>query len=1203
MKKSLKVLIASSALILAGTLLAGCEEKVPVSQIHEHTFSTEWSANDGAHWHAATCEHTSVMSDVEDHKFGTWSQVKAPTQTEEGSQKRTCSVCGYEQVSTIARLDHTHVFAEAWTSDAEYHWHDATCHDNVRDGVAKHTFGDWTVTVQPTETTKGLKVRKCSVCQYEDKAEVDETLHVHTYEENWTTNESSHWKKATCGHNDSFKEFGAHQFGDWYDEVPSTETVAGSHKKKCSVCDYVLTEALPLAEHTHVFSNVYSADDEYHWYDAVCGHNVIDAKEAHTYSAWTDIADSVSAEYPNGRQYRECFECNHRQYRAKAHAHSLSDWISDETSHWIVCNAKGCDEAVGTKHNPAAHIWDRNYATRDNAKKCSVCGYVAEVAWLDATEQLPDEYITLEPQSTRAFVFQLPTKSNIRIGIISESSATNNSWTYNILKKDGTYIMSGYYLRNNNDFLSGKTYEAGEYIIAFRNIGAIGTDSITFLAHNASPVFTKSTVGTKKLTVGEEEIEYTMYKYVAKYDTNFTQYTIENPSGEEVYSFRNPKLSTQPNNFSDGYVYFVNNSGSTRYAGLPKYIYRSDALLTYSQYGSVYNYTYSQSNQAVTLYAHYDRLLNAYLNDPWISRRLNTQSFSAASPSNPYNELETKFVAWLVSNSNIISWVDSQWSLETSTNKYHSDIYGYACGFWTGLSWNSLKNELVAMSKDMAYDTTNQLYACFKNADVSERVYHIQNIDSLGGYSKFYWTNGATPVASPNYSMVSRSYMTILDENFKEIVDYPYRSANGKLYKDNTMSEFFEMEPGLDYYILLSTSWVTTSRGYCVADQTRYNITIDAGSLDGTLESAVAKNDLRKGERVYGDELIDYADANWDIPEDKLIVSWEDEDGNIINTSSYTSFQAFDYSTYTAHWINKKDVLATAYSITDWDDMDDSFEFQILDPELGIKDDDAVVFVYSDGTEIERMVYNSSTTVPLTSEDGSLYFYFRDYTDGMSTDFLEFEQENLLYIYLKREFELELDMDGTGAVAPGDGYAYYYPAKGDSVELERYKDIADGGYDNVKDLGGVDSYKYYFAGWGGGRNGATDVIVYDGGSYEPIRDESLKALYYESADSGMICLGQGDSGYEFKFVTSEGKEYLELKILDPNLTVKGNGDTEVTLRFSDGSTVVVSTVEVLSGTWGNLNAGATRADGTIHIRLRDSVTHDQLASAIQIFVA
>lgn len=1198
MKKSLKVLIASSALVLAGTLLAGCEEKIPVSKIHEHTFSTEWSANDGSHWHAATCEHTSVMSDVEDHKFGTWQQVKAPTQTEEGSQKRVCTVCNYEQVSTIARLDHTHVFADAWTSDAEYHWHDATCHENVRDGVAKHTFGEWTVTVQPTETAKGLKVRKCSVCNYEEKADVDETLHVHTYEENWTTTATSHYKKATCEHTDSFKDFGSHQFGAWYDEVPSTETVAGSHKRKCSVCDYVETEALPLAEHTHTFADDYSSDENYHWYAATCGHDVIESKEAHQWTAWADVDNSVSAEYPNGKQTRRCPECERVEYRAKAHEHSLSDWISDGTSHWKVCNAKGCDEAVGTKHNEAAHTWDRNYADVNNAKKCSVCGYIAEPAFKNATEQLKEEYITLEPQSTRAFVFQLVSKSNIRICIMSESTSSNASWTYNIYKKDGTAIQTGYYIRNNNDYFSGRTYEPGDYIIAFRNVAAAGTPAVTFLAHNASPVYTKSKVGDKTLKVGEENATYSMYKYVAKYDTNYTQYIIENSNGDEVYSFRKPVVSA-PNNFRDGYVSYVNAGGSYRYAGLPKYIYRSQAMLDSFPTGGVYTYSLDATTLTPKVYPSYDRILNAYQKDEWVSLRLNSQNFSAPSVTKPYNDLETQFVAWLVSISDAVSWTDAQWNYESSTGKYHSDIYGYACGF-ASQPFSTLKTQLNDCFEDMVYSSAYKHYNYYKNTDVSKRAYKITNADSIGGYSTFWWSNGNVPTYSPNKNVVSRSYLTILDENLMEVVDYPYVS-NGKLYKDNTKTDFFEIGQGETYYILLSTGWVTTSRGYFVADQTRYNLTIDAGELSDEIDQALADDSIRKGDYIYGNSLNDYADAEWDIPEDKLIIGWEDEDGNLINASSYNHFVLNDHSTYTAKWVDKKNVLATGYSIEDWD-YDDSLYFQLLDPELSIDIDDAVVFVYKDGTQIERMIYDVPSS-PTTSEGGVGWIYFENYTGHMTGEQVEFEQENLMYIYLKTEFELELDMDGTGAVAPGDGYAYYYPAKGDSVELERYKDIADGGYDNVKDLGGVDSYKYYFAGWGGGRNGATDVIVYDGGSYEPIRDESLKALYYESADSGMICLGQGDSGYEFKFVTSEGKEYLELKILDPNLTVKGNGDTDITLRFSDGSTVVVSTVEVLSGTWGNLNAGATRADGTIHIRLRDSVTHDQLASAIQIFVA
>ena len=217
MKKSLKVLIASSAIMLGVSLLAGCEEKIPVSQIHEHTFSENWEASDSTHWHKATCEHTDVMSNVEDHKFGAWNTDKEPTQEAEGSKSRICTVCQYKQVAAIAKLDHTHVFSTEWSKDAEYHWHDATCHTDVRADVAKHTFGNWTVKVEPTETTKGLKERECSVCGYVEKAEVDQTLHVHTYASEWSTNETSHWKAATCEHADSFLK---QLLGEtWWDEI------------------------------------------------------------------------------------------------------------------------------------------------------------------------------------------------------------------------------------------------------------------------------------------------------------------------------------------------------------------------------------------------------------------------------------------------------------------------------------------------------------------------------------------------------------------------------------------------------------------------------------------------------------------------------------------------------------------------------------------------------------------------------------------------------------------------------------------------------------------------------------------------------------------------------------------------------------------------------------------------------------------------
>ena len=60
MKKSLLLLIPSMFLV------ASCGESEK-PQDHVHTYSTNWSANDTQHWHAATCEHADLQSELGDH--------------------------------------------------------------------------------------------------------------------------------------------------------------------------------------------------------------------------------------------------------------------------------------------------------------------------------------------------------------------------------------------------------------------------------------------------------------------------------------------------------------------------------------------------------------------------------------------------------------------------------------------------------------------------------------------------------------------------------------------------------------------------------------------------------------------------------------------------------------------------------------------------------------------------------------------------------------------------------------------------------------------------------------------------------------------------------------------------------------------------------------------------------------------------------
>ena len=60
---------------------------------------------------------------------------------------------------------HEHSFATEWSTDAENHWHAATCeHSDQVSEKGAHTFGEW------VETTEN-KTRECSVCGYKEVSE------------------------------------------------------------------------------------------------------------------------------------------------------------------------------------------------------------------------------------------------------------------------------------------------------------------------------------------------------------------------------------------------------------------------------------------------------------------------------------------------------------------------------------------------------------------------------------------------------------------------------------------------------------------------------------------------------------------------------------------------------------------------------------------------------------------------------------------------------------------------------------------------------------------------------------------------------------------------------------------------------------------------------------------------------------------------
>ena len=162
-KLNLSLLILLLSISMIG--FTGCKDP---ELAHEHTFSDSWSKDATHHWHAATCEHTTEVSDKAEHTFGDWKVTKEATEEAEGTRERSCTVCGYTATEAIEKLAHTHKFAEEWTIDSSGHWHAATCGHDVTDSKAEHSFGEYVSNNDATTEADGTKTRECSVCGYKD---------------------------------------------------------------------------------------------------------------------------------------------------------------------------------------------------------------------------------------------------------------------------------------------------------------------------------------------------------------------------------------------------------------------------------------------------------------------------------------------------------------------------------------------------------------------------------------------------------------------------------------------------------------------------------------------------------------------------------------------------------------------------------------------------------------------------------------------------------------------------------------------------------------------------------------------------------------------------------------------------------------------------------------------------------------------------
>ena len=1020
MKKSLKVLIASSAILLGASLLAGCEEKIPVSQIHEHTFSENWEANDGSHWHKATCEHTDVMSGVEDHKFGAWNTTKEPTEAAAGEKARTCTVCQYVQKAEIAPLAHVHTFKTEYASDDDNHWHVSDCHPDIITGVEAHTYGNWTVTVQPTETSKGTQERICSVCGHKQTEAVDKTLHVHTYASEWSKNETSHWKAATCGHSDSFKDFDNHAFGEPV-VVPSTETQHGSETYTCGVCGYEKVVELPLAEHTHTWSNGdnWGKDASAHWRYATCdcedNENLRKDVADHEWGAW-DVDDEPT-ETATGKKSRCCTVCGYveeAEIPMLAHEHKFNTaWSNDAASHW---HAASCGHDV--LKDKAAHTWGawiQDYAsteTQQGAKHrfCTVCNYRendvlpyaehthkyattwtydSNTHWHEATcghavkgneaahaavSGADISWSGAIKCSTCGYIMQPAIKDTtnyIPSDVVSLGANKSEAYKFNLLS-DAQIRME--FTNSSGNFAFWIYNSNGTSIASGGYYGVQTHNLITNKTFPAGEYFIKvkaSSNGAELLMVNytfvfaKSEIDTKVLNLTGE-DVTYTMYEYEAKYGvDDQYNY----VTIENEEGEEVSLYVKDTVNQPTEVGNGSYRFKDANGNTRYLYAPEFSYRSAQIEESPYYFVTFDETSAtiAMQEENWLDVLWRDPYWKAISN---YNELDARLNAW---------YADQY--VEFYTTYYRKDpVTNTVVKSTTTWDWDGLFDmDFETICEPMTYDNTTGMfkfiksgkYASFKVTNTTDANFSIfRGFQNASTYS----------AGNPSKGTYMAQFTYIFDADGHRVNDYRRYSgvSNGSGYQQdncgwfykgsNTRANRFEVKPGETYYFL---DYDTTSAGYhATLGQTTYTIDLDPNYDDAELVTYLDGNDFRGAyyHKQYNvNTVTDYFLENVDAPEGKVFAGWAPTPTSRVNfraspwsgfNSTITQTSKRDGTLY-AKWMDAENLIMSTRECIEYAAGGELIRYvlsDIVDPTLDLHANDSVNCYYADGTYVENMI-------------------------------------------------------------------------------------------------------------------------------------------------------------------------------------------------------------------------------------------------------
>lgn len=324
------------------------------------TDTSVWSSNvivpvscstDGKTEYTSIYGKVLVVTPVSGHVYGSWALVEKPTLTKGGSAIRYCT-CGISETATVPALTDTSV----WTITEEVK---ATCtaegkqvYTSIYGEVivvlekTSHTYGEWTLTLEPTLDTTGKAERKCE-CGSKEEVEAaklsDTTV--------WTLIEDV---KATCaaeGKQVYTSVYGEviivleklpHTYGEWKLATEPTLTEKGTAERECE-CGAKETKDVPALSDSYwtLVDEVKPTCDAEgkQVYESELGQlTLVIEKLPHTFGKWTVVKMPTLTE--KGEEERTCSQCSKKETRKISELTDKSVWaVIDEVP--STCEVKG----------------------------------------------------------------------------------------------------------------------------------------------------------------------------------------------------------------------------------------------------------------------------------------------------------------------------------------------------------------------------------------------------------------------------------------------------------------------------------------------------------------------------------------------------------------------------------------------------------------------------------------------------------------------------------------------------------------------------------------------------------------------------------------------------------------------------------------------------------------------------------------------